>query len=521
MKRFLNHRFLRYLLYTLVVLPLFLLRDFSLDNELRYLSIADEALARGSWFTFTNHGLPYADKPPLYLWIVMLGKSLLGTHSMLFLGLFSLGPALLILYTMDRWTREYFSDTERVTAELLLLTSGFFFGTAIVLRMDMLMSLFIVWALYLFFRMYSGEARRWDPWLFPLCLFMALFTKGPLGVLIPLVATCVFLLVKNKVQSIKSYWGWKTWGILLILCAGWFAGVMAEGGTTYLRNLVVHQTVGRAVSSFHHSEPFYFYLLAFWYSLAPWSLLMAGVLVMGLRKRFFSSDREVFFLVTALSTLVMLSLLSGKLEVYLLPAFPFLAYLSLLWLKRLGWSRRTYVTIIVPAVALCLALPAVALWQGLSRVFTPWFLLAALVLSACATLALAFLNKHLVNRAIQTMAAGVLLAIALASLSLPAYNHLIGMGQLSLKAREIALQKGAENYYFCRLTRGDNLDVYLGKPLTELRIKDLYHTPQKIIKPAILFIPARIVNRSDSVQRFLQGRPMHRMGKYYFVEIDR
>ena len=65
----------RYLLYTgfiVAVLPVLILRDFTPSNELRYLSIADEALRNHTFFVFTNHGVPYADKPPLYLLIIML-----------------------------------------------------------------------------------------------------------------------------------------------------------------------------------------------------------------------------------------------------------------------------------------------------------------------------------------------------------------------------------------------------------------------------------------------------------------
>ena len=53
-----------YLLYIGVVValvPVMVLRDFTPDNELRYLSIADEALRQHAYFAFTNHGVPYAD----------------------------------------------------------------------------------------------------------------------------------------------------------------------------------------------------------------------------------------------------------------------------------------------------------------------------------------------------------------------------------------------------------------------------------------------------------------------------
>ena len=52
----------KYLLVFLCFIPLFIFRDFTPNNELKYLSIADEALRDGHFFTFWNHGVPYADK---------------------------------------------------------------------------------------------------------------------------------------------------------------------------------------------------------------------------------------------------------------------------------------------------------------------------------------------------------------------------------------------------------------------------------------------------------------------------
>ena len=90
----------------LALLPVLFLRDYTPGNELRYLSIADEAIKNGSWITFSNHGEPYADKPPLYFWIIMAGKWLLGEHCMWFLSLFSLIPAFIIVSVMNRWVTE-------------------------------------------------------------------------------------------------------------------------------------------------------------------------------------------------------------------------------------------------------------------------------------------------------------------------------------------------------------------------------------------------------------------------------
>jgi hypothetical protein len=518
-----NNKAIRYFLYSLAFLPIFIFRDFSPDNELRYLSIADEALRNGSIFTFFNHGLVYADKPPLYLWIVMLGKSIFGYHSMLFLSLFSFVPALVVVYVMDQWAGKLLSEKERLIGELMLMTCGFFIGTAIVLRMDMLMCMFIVLALYTFFKMYSGEGKPRDSWLFPIFVFMALFTKGPMGVIVPLASTGVFLIRKKELKTIGRYWGLKTLAVLLVLCGAWFAGVYAEGGSAYLNNLLFNQTVNRAVNSFHHQEPFYYYFVTVWYSLAPWSFLIVGILWVGLKKRLASTDLEQFFLAITFSTFVILSLFSSKLAVYLLPAFPFFVYLSLLWYKKLGSPRWIYLLVGIPAGLLCMALPGIISAQyfiniqALSSSYLVLF--AALLLSTTGILTLRHLYKHHLNVGIITMGAGMLLAVFTVSLAVPQYNSMIGLNQLCSQAKETAIKKGGVNYYYCEMTKGDNLDVYLGKPLEMLEISDLYK-PDRIKTPAILFTWNKAIERNDSIQVFIKGKKTCQTGIYYYVEIE-
>ena len=98
-------QWLRYLLIFLSLLPILILRDFTPDNELKYLSIADEAIRDGNIFAFYNHGVAYADKPPLYIWAIMLGKLLFGKHIMFFISLLSVIPAFITLSVMGKWCK--------------------------------------------------------------------------------------------------------------------------------------------------------------------------------------------------------------------------------------------------------------------------------------------------------------------------------------------------------------------------------------------------------------------------------
>lgn len=523
MNRYFNKTALLCFVYALAVLPIFIFRDFTPDNELKYLSIADEALESGSIFTFTNHGTIYADKPPLYLWIVKFGKVVFGHHSMLFLAMFSLLPALVMIYIMDKWVAGILTLEERFGAQLMLFTSIFFIGSAIVLRMDMLMSMFIVLALYTFFRMYEGKGSKYDSILFPVYIFMALFTKGPVGIIVPLVSVITFLVLKKEYKLIGTYWGWKTLIILVILCSVWFIGAYIEGGNEYLNNLLIKQTVNRAVNAFHHKEPFYYYFIAFWYTLAPWSLLIGAVLWNGFKKRTTFSNLELFFLVTAFSTVITLSLFSSKLAIYMLPALPFFVYLTLMGIHRHGNSKWYFILLIIPSALLCAALPATLVYKYF--VGTSEFAISAPMIMGAALLSLTgtvtikcLINKDLIY-GIKSMSIGIIVSVFTVSFAIPDINHLIGLKQLCLQAKAIADKKGGVNYYYCGLDKANNCDVYLEAELTELDKQDLLDN-NKIKTPAIVFLRSKEIEENDTVKAFAKDRKYINSGDYYCVELE-
>ena len=431
---------------TLCLLPVMILRDFTPDNELRYLQIADEAIENGNVFAFTLQGEPYADKPPLYLWIVILGKLVFGKHLMLFLSLFSLIPAFITIHVMDKWVRPG-NAVDRLSVAFMMMTCALFLGASVFLRMDMLMTMFIVLALYSFWQLYEGtEKVKLHGFLLPLWIFLALFTKGPVGILMPPVAIICFLLVKRKGREIGKYLGWKTWGIIAGFCLVWFTGVYLDGGKDYLDNLLFHQTMGRAVNSFHHKAPFWYYFAAIWYIVAPYMFLLAGSIIASFLKKDGSprNDRETFFLVTVVSTFVMLSLFSAKLAIYLAPIMPFMVLLFVEVLKRTGWKKWMTWSLAVPAGLIglmCIAALGV-LWFGggnpkLAELLSPYpFIRSGMVKFAIFLLlqgsvfGIYFLVRKRPNLSVLSIASSMLLAVYVASSLIPQMNDWIGFGNL-------------------------------------------------------------------------------------------
>ncbi|MCH5335408.1 MAG: dolichyl-phosphate-mannose--protein mannosyltransferase [Alistipes sp.] len=465
------------------LLPAMILRDFTPSNELRYLSIADEALRDGHLFAFTCQGEPYADKPPLYLWAVMAGRALLGDGCMWFLALFSIIPALVVIRTVDSWTRSLLGEGWRTAAMLMLMTGALFAGLSVVLRPDMLMVMFIVLSLRTFWRIHSGERdTAGQRMLFALYVFGALFSKGPVGILMPLVTTLLFLAVSGRLREAGRCWGWRTWLILAVCCAAWFGNVYLEGGTEYLDNLLFHQTVDRAVDAFHHKQPVWYYVVALMWSLAPWSLLAVGAIAVGAR-RLKLTGLERFFLTASVSTFVMLSAFSSKLAVYLAPIFPFVVYLAALLLQRMQpagrWPR---VLVAIPAAIFAAVLPGVAVAAHMpgTEFLKGWLCLTAaaiLSIGGAAALAMLFRRREAaggrVQGAVCTLACGMLAALFVGGFALPSLNGMIGYGPMCRQAMELARSNGAEEYYVWKIRRPESMDVYLGRDIVEVSADDI------------------------------------------------
>ncbi len=318
-----------------LLLPVLLRRDLTPTNEMKYLEIADEALRDGHFWCLFHNGEMYADKPPLYIWIVMLSKLVFGRHCVFLLEMLSLIPAFITLWVLERWCGGELPGRYRLAAFFSLMGAAWFLGSAIVLRMDMMMTMFITLSLRTFWKMYTGDGCPADRWLFPLYVFLAIFSKGPVGIMIPLLCIPVFLLFRKDIRFMGRVWGWRSWLLLAVLCGIWWFCVWKEGGAEYLNNLLFHQTAGRAVNAFHHKEPLWYYCYTIWYALAPASIIVLPVIFLALFRKMRFPSLVQFFLIVSATFFVIMSAVSGKIAVYLLPIFGPLCYAASMLLRQM------------------------------------------------------------------------------------------------------------------------------------------------------------------------------------------
>lgn len=499
-KRF-YERYQVYIWFLAALAPVLALRDFTPANELRYLSIASDALRDGNVFTFTNQGVPYADKPPLYLWIAMLAYRLFGTDCMWFMGLFSAIPAMIATELTLNMCGARIAEPRRNAARLTMLTAILFLALSFTVRMDMLMVMFIVAAIWEFMRIYRGEGNlRRSQWMVGVYVFLALFTKGPLGVAVPLLALAVFLFCERRLREFGRYWGWRCWAVLAAGCLLWWGLAYAEGGREYIYNLLFHQTVDRAVDAFHHKRPWWFYLVQVWWVMAPWCLLLAvqtGKRLYG-RKQTAWSPEETMCMAVVLPTFILLSCISSKLAVYLLP-------ISTFWIAQLFMTTdargKTWQKWLVagPAAVLCLAGIGIftcdfMLFERLgisetrldrwAAIGTGWALIWFMGLAVKQAL-----QKKCLDGILTNMGRGILAAVFCAGFALPSFNHMLGLRAVALKGVEIQQEVKADRILTLGLKRSENIDVYFGEPVKSAKDAEELEAYLSLPGKALLICP--------------------------------
>ena len=499
-----------YIIYFLLLFAVVLVRDYTPDNELKYISIANEAIDNGSYFAFYNHGEAYADKPPLFFWLIMATMGCSGGFPMGIIGLFSLLPAIGILMVMDAWMRRFRIEYSQPVANMMLLTTVMFLAGALVVRMDMLMSFFIVLSLYTFFKLYKNKGRQRDKWLLPVWIFLAIFTKGPMGFIIPLLSMAVFLLLDRNLRHFGRYMGWRQWAILVGLCAVWFLMVYIEGGKDYLNNILFKQTVGRGIDSFHHKEPVWFYFPRMLWSFAPWILLYLVAIFKGLAKRLLADDTLKFFLVVIVANIVMLSLVSSKIDIYMLPIYPFVAYLAAALLAAYKPGKVEKICVGIPAVIFMALLPASFFLSdmipyGLAGTFALILPLVCLFIGGVVGFVCLFREDGL-KKAVVSVALGMLVMVGTGSIAVSRVNEYIGLRVVAQEAERFVSGIGDVEYgYYMRDDLAD-MDVYLDRKLVPIYDIDSLSAVAGGEQKMLVFVREKDILRRDELKNWIDDR---------------
>ena len=322
----------------MLTVPFLGLTDFYSKGEPREAVVAYTMVEHGNWILPINNGgdIPY--KPPFFHWCIAL-FSLFQGHVSEFT---SRLPSALALVAMSVGGFVFFAKRKNANmallATLLSLTAFEVHRAGINCRVDMVNTAFMVGALFLMFRWWE-RGKHSMPWLAILCMSGATLTKGPVGMLLPCAVMGVFMLTQRE-----SLWSavWRlglTALLSLVLPLCWYYAAYLQGGDEFLR-LVKEENIDRLLGKMayeSHENPFWYNFLTLITGWLPYTLLFVFSLFVLPWKRFSKSGfmqsvrraepMQVFVWLAFGLILFFYCIPKSKRSVYLLPCYPFMAWL--------------------------------------------------------------------------------------------------------------------------------------------------------------------------------------------------
>ena len=322
----------------MLTVPFLGLTDFYSKGEPREAVVAYTMVEHGNWILPINNGgdIPY--KPPFFHWCIALFSLLQGHVSEFSSRL----PSALALVAMSVGGFVFFAKRKNANmallATLLSLTAFEVHRAGINCRVDMVNTAFMVGALFLMFRWWE-RGKHTMPWLAILCMSGATLTKGPVGMLLPCAVMGVFMLTQRE-----SLWStvWRlglTALLSLVLPLCWYYAAYLQGGDEFLR-LVKEENIDRLLGKMayeSHENPFWYNFLTLITGWLPYTLLFVFSLFVLPWKRFSKSGfmqsvrraepMQVFVWLAFGIILFFYCIPKSKRSVYLLPCYPFMAWL--------------------------------------------------------------------------------------------------------------------------------------------------------------------------------------------------
>jgi len=345
----------------LLTLPWIGIGDFYTKGEPREASLAVSMLQHGYWVLPVGYADEIGFKPPLMHWLVAGFSMIAGHVSEATARLPSaLGLIGMTVFTLIFLLRRK-SKMEAIVSALILLTGFEMHRSGLECRVDMTLAFFMSMGLM---EMYRWEEKKLKgfPLLLVLLLACASLVKGPIGIVLPCFVFGVYLLL-------RKYSFWKALGknalvavpALLILFV-WYYLAYKQDGQRFL-DIAFAENIGRFLGmnrdqlgidySLGHDGPFWYYLPAILTGFLPWSLVLVfAAFTFGYKKwwkKLRSSDSTWFKRIATMDKMTLFSSLvvilfigfyaipSSKRSVYILPAYPFAAFLLakvFLWAEK-------------------------------------------------------------------------------------------------------------------------------------------------------------------------------------------
>lgn len=320
---------------------------------------AREMLETGDWISPTLNYEPRFAKPAFVYWIIGSTYALFGVNEFtarLPSALFGLGLLFLQYFFLNR----FLGPAIAFSGSLILLLNPEFIGIHRMVLTDPELVFFTTLATYSFWIGFHGEGReRQFLWLFYIGMAFAMLAKGPVGIIIPLLAVIPYLTLTRQWK--KYFAGGKPvlgWAVFMLIAAPWYLAMFSIHGADYLAAAQAN-TTGRFANPMEgHGGTLLFYLPILLVGFFPWSGFLPVGIYQSLKewKLYRSGEKEakgedgllVFCSLWIIGILVFFTISATRLPHYILPLFPAASLLvAVLWSRFLREPSPSGLTISV------------------------------------------------------------------------------------------------------------------------------------------------------------------------------
>lgn len=381
-----NDKSLRFVFWTVIIISAITLLpflgnvDFTTKGEPREAVVAMSMLNQHNWILPINNGFDIPYKPPFFQWCIAAFSLVTGHVSEFTSRLPSALSLIILLCAGALFYAKRKNNNVSLLAAIITLTAFEVHRAGTNCRVDMVLTMFIVCALYALYEWWERGCRRL-PWIAVLCMSGATLTKGPVGMVLPCFVMFVFMLFTTWQQGkLCGRIIWKTTYKLFlsavlasVLPLIWYWAAYRQGGDQFMA-LVMDENVGRFLGKMKavtHANPWHYNFLMLIAGWLPWTLpLLLSLFVLPWRKfansftkgestgkvtlksRIMAAMRkadavQVFTWLSFLLILFFYCIPKSKRGVYLLPCYPFMAVLIveyMAWLvKRSLFPIRFYI----------------------------------------------------------------------------------------------------------------------------------------------------------------------------------
>lgn len=381
-----NDKSLRFVFWTVIIISAITLLpflgnvDFTTKGEPREAVVAMSMLNQHNWILPINNGFDIPYKPPFFQWCIAAFSLVTGHVSEFTSRLPSALSLIIMLCAGALFYAKRKNNTIGLLSAMLALTAFEVHRAGTNCRVDMVLTMFIVCALYALYEWWERGCRRL-PWIAVLCMSGATLTKGPVGMVLPCFVMFVFMLFTAwQGSKLNGAMAWKTVyklflsaALAAVLPVLWYWAAYRQGGDQFMA-LVMDENVGRFLGKMKvvtHANPWHYNFLMLIAGWLPWTLpLLLSLFVLPWRKfansftkgestgkvtlksRIMAAMRkadavQVFTWLSFLLILFFYCIPKSKRGVYLLPCYPFMAVLIveyMAWLvKRSLFPIRFYI----------------------------------------------------------------------------------------------------------------------------------------------------------------------------------